>query len=410
VKILIHGINFAPELTGVGKYTGEMVEWLAARGHDVRVVTAPPYYPDWRVRAGFGAGRYARESWRGSRVWRCPVWVPAHPGGLQRILHLSSFAASSFPVMVRQLPWRPDVVWVAEPSLFCVPAAVLVARLGGARAWLHVQDYEVDTAFDLGVLRGAAMRRAFVASERWLMRRFDRVSAISSPMRERALTKGVEPERLIPFPNWASMDSPASAEESNQLRTELDIGQEEVVALYAGTLGRKQGLELLAQAAASLQGESGLVFVFCGNGLGRDKLVAQCHGLRNVRFLDLQPVERLGALLRMADIHLLPQKAAAADLGLPSKLTGMLASGRPVIATCVEGTELAREVVDRGVVVPPGDGEAFADAIRGLAHDGERRTRLGVNARAYAEEFLARDVVLARFESALQELVRPRLT
>lgn len=405
VKILLHGINFAPELTGVGKYTGEMAEWLAARGHEVRVVTAPPYYPDWRVGSGYRSGWYATERWQGTRVWRCPMWVPARPGGLKRLLHLASFAASSFPLMLRQVFWRPDVVWVVEPPLFCAPTAWLVARLSGARAWLHVQDYEVDAAFELGLLRGATMRRAVATWERWLMGRFDRVSAISQPMLERAQAKGVDPGRLVFFPNWVDVASIAPPEGPNALRAKLGVTPDQAVVLYSGTMGRKQGLELLAQAAARLQDTAGLVFVFCGNGAGREELVAQCDGLPNVRFLDLQPLERLGALLGMADIHLLPQQADAADLVMPSKLTGMLASGRPVVATCAEGTELARVVCDRGLIVPPGDVAALVEAIRELAADTELRARLGANARAYAEEHLSRDMVLSRFERALEELL-----
>lgn len=405
MKILVHGINFVPELTGVGKYTGEMAEWLAARGHEVRVVTAPPYYPDWRVSPDYRASRYATERWQGIRVWRCPVWVPIHPGGLKRLLHLASFTASSFPVMLRQLFWRPDVVWVVEPPLFCAPTAWLVARLCGALTWLHVQDYEMDAAFGLGLLRGATLRRAVGVLERCLMRRFDRVSTISQRMLDRAQTKGVAPQRLVSFPNWADLHSAIPPEGLAKVRAELGITPDEIVALYAGTMGSKQGLDLLAQAATRSQDTPGLVFVFCGNGAGREELAAQCDGLLNVRFLDLQPLERLGSLLGMADIHLLPQQAEAADLVMPSKLTGMLASGRPVIATCAEGTQAARVVRDHGLVVPPGDVEALLEAIRELAGNKDLRLRLGAEARAYALEHLSRDKVLAAFESTLEELL-----
>src|SRR5680860_876880 len=405
MKILLHGINFAPELTGVGKYTGEMAQWLAAHGHEVRVVTAPPYYPEWQVHDCYRAGRYSVETWQGARVWRCPLWVPTRPGSLKRLLHLASFAASSTPVMLRQIVWRPDVVWVVEPALFCAPAAWATARLAGTPCWLHVQDFEVDAAFQLELLGGATMRRAAAACERWLMRRFDCVSTISRSMLERAASRGVEPQRLLLAPNWVDMKALAPPKGPNPLRPELGIAAGDAVALYSGTMGKKQGLELLAAAAERLQGLLGLVFVFCGNGPGREQLETSCNHLPNVRFLDLQPPEHLGALLDMADIHLLPQQAGAADLVMPSKLTGMLASGRPVVATSAGGTEIARVVRERGVIVPPGDVDALVGAIRELAADDNMRARLGANARAYAERHLSRDVVLARFEKELCELV-----
>ena len=101
MKILIYGINYAPELTGIGKYSAELAEWLAARGHEVSVVTAPPYYPQWRVHDGYRSGRYAKEELRGVTVRRAPLWVPEKPGGAKRLIHLASFALSSLPSLLR---------------------------------------------------------------------------------------------------------------------------------------------------------------------------------------------------------------------------------------------------------------------------------------------------------------------
>jgi colanic acid biosynthesis glycosyl transferase WcaI len=108
VKVLILALNYAPEPIGVGKYTGEFAEWLTARGHSVRVVTAPPYYPTWRVAAGHEARRYRVEEIGRAEVLRCPLWVPSDPSALRRILHLASFALSSaLPALWRALAWRP---------------------------------------------------------------------------------------------------------------------------------------------------------------------------------------------------------------------------------------------------------------------------------------------------------------
>ena len=180
MKILIHGINFSPELTGIGKYSGEMAEWLINAGHEVRVVTAPPYYPQWRIAVGHAnRWRVCKEQAKGLTVYRCPLWVPSNPSGLKRVLHLASFAMASLPVMLRQVAWRPDVVLAVEPPFFCAPQAWLTARLSGAQAWLHIQDFEIDAAFDLGLLRADWAKRWVLSFERFWLRRFDRISTVS---------------------------------------------------------------------------------------------------------------------------------------------------------------------------------------------------------------------------------------
>ncbi|MDO9439155.1 glycosyltransferase WbuB [Hydrogenophaga sp.] len=409
MKILIYGINFAPELTGIGKYSGEMAQWLAKAGHEVRVITAPPYYPAWKVGAGHSALHYRSETWEGVRVIRTPLWVPRKPGGVKRLLHLASFALSSLPALLAQWRWKPEVVWVVEPPLMCAPAAAAFAALRGAGSWLHIQDYEVDAAFDLGLIKGRALRRCVEWAERALMRRFDRVSTISGRMVDRALSKGVPPRRLVHFPNWVDISGITPLTRPSTYRAELGLRPDDVVALYSGNMGNKQGLEVLADVARLLKDEPRIQFVLGGSGSGRADLQARCAGLTNVRFLDLQPMERLNDWLGLADVHLLPQRADAADLVMPSKLTGMLASGRAVLATAQPETELCG-VVDSdaacGVVVPPENPVAMAHALRALAADPERRAALGASGRRYAEAELGRDVILRRFEARLQELVR----
>ncbi len=134
MKILLYSANFAPEPTGIGKYSGEMASWLAAQGHEVRVVAAPPYYPAWKLAEGYAWPPYRREQWQGVSVFRAPLWVPASPGGLARVLHLLTFAAASLPSMLRQAFWRPDVVFTVAPAFVCAPAGWLTARLCGAQS------------------------------------------------------------------------------------------------------------------------------------------------------------------------------------------------------------------------------------------------------------------------------------
>jgi colanic acid biosynthesis glycosyl transferase WcaI len=394
-RLLVVAINYAPEPTGIGKYVGEMTDWLAARGVEVRVVTAPPYYPHWSVQKGYRGSRYAKEQVGGVTVLRCPIWVPTRPRGITRILHLLSFALSSFPVVLWQaLTWRPDMVFVVEPPLAAAPGARLAALVSGARSWLHVQDFEVDAAFDLGLLRAPLLRRLVLGMERWLMRRFDHVSSISDAMRTKLRAKGVREERIALFPNWVDTALIRPTGPDNALREELKIGPETQVILYSGNMGEKQGLDLILDVARCFSSDRDVLFVLCGDGAVRPRIDQAAADLTNVRLIPLQPHSRLNELLNLAVIHLLPQRAAAEDLVLPSKLTAIMASGRPVVAAARSGSDVARSAGEGGIVVPPGDVSAFERAIRHLLEDDALRARLGAAARAYARQNWERDRVL----------------
>jgi colanic acid biosynthesis glycosyl transferase WcaI len=177
-------------------------------------------------------------------------------------------------------------------------------------------------------------------------------------------------------------------------------------------MGKKQGLELLVEASRRLATRSEMQFVFCGEGTQRDQIAQMTSQANNVKFLPLQPADRLNDLLNLADIHLLPQRADAADLVMPSKLTGMLASGRPVVATAHRGTQLAEQLKGRGLIASPGDVNSFIAATNRLADDPDLRKRLGEEARKYAVRHLDRETILCRFEVCLYEarsqFVRPR--
>lgn len=405
MKIVLYSANFAPEPTGIGKYSGEMARWLVAQGHEVRVICAPPYYPNWQLAQGYEAPVWRRESWHGVDVWRAPLWVPANPGGLKRVLHLLSFALTSFPVALWQAFWRPDVVVCVAPALVNAPAANLVARLSGARSWLHIQDFEVDVAFNMGLLKGARQRRAVTWLEQRLLRRFDVVSSISERMVEGLRLKGVREERIRHFPNWVNIGHIQPLQRASSYRSELGIGADTKVVLFSGTLGGKQGLSVIPEVARLLAHRSDILFVIGGDGVMKPQLQTEAAGLDNVRFLPLQPAERLGDWLGLADIHLLPQSPEAEDLVLPSKLAGMLASGRPVIATCRAGTELAKVVSQCGAVVPPEDALSLSKAVLALVDDAEGRARLGAHGRRHAEEHLCLEGVLSQFEQDCQELL-----
>jgi colanic acid biosynthesis glycosyl transferase WcaI len=415
LRILVYGLNYAPELTGIGKYTGEMAEWLATHGHDVHVVTAPPYYPEWNIREDYLNTLYRIERVPGKPlVYRTPLWVPEKPTGLKRIGHLCSFMLGSLPIMLPHIFWKPDLVFTVEPTLFGAPVATLVARTCGAACWLHVQDFEVDAAFDLGLLkRGGIVHEIAHELERFFTLNFDRVSSISAKMIERVAFKGVPRENTVLFPNWVDLDAvypldqpPAQNSFRRELADHVPGIEDKVILLYSGNMGTKQGLPTLIPLIEALGDDPRVHFIFCGDGAFRPKLEELVHERSNVTLLPLQPFERLNDLLNAADIHLLPQRAGAADLVMPSRLTGMLASGRPVVATADPGTQIASVVEGHGLVVPTRDPAALLAAVLRLIEDKPLRQTLGAAGREYAAGHLGKDQVLRRFESDLKSLLR----
>jgi len=397
---------------GIGKYSGELAEWLAGRGHEVRVITAPPYFPQWRA----VANRYRRELRQGVAIWRCPLWVPRRPSGLSRLIHLASFALSSLPVLLAQRKWRPDVVLTVAPAFFCAPGGLLLGKLCGksTTTWLHIQDFELDAAFELGMLKGKWIRTLAENWERKTLQGFGRISTISEAMRQRAIAKGVKPKNACLLPNWVDLKVIAPEGDgqkvNNPYRTELGIGDGTVVLLYSGSMNKKQGLDILASAIQELVGIPQLLWLIAGEGPTKAELISSTAKYKNVKILPLQPAEKMNKWLNLADVHLIPQKAKAADLVLPSKLLGILASGRPVVASSPSGSELGLLAEMAGIRVEPGDDKGFAKAIRQLVCDKELRERLGAKGRSIAESNFGRELVLKKLESDFERYSRSNST
>ncbi len=227
-----------------------------------------------------------------------------------------------------QVFWKPDIVMLIEPTLSSCPQMLITSWLSGAAAWLHIQDFEVDVAFQLSDFSSNRLRRFVHLMERELMSKFARISTISGRMLQRLSSKGVPATRTILFPNWVDTAEIYPLAGPNCLRAELGISPDTLIALYSGNMGLKQGLHVLIEVSRKLVARRDLYFILCGDGPYREELMAtagqQCA---NLSFLPLQPADRLNDLLNLADIHLLPQLGGAANLVMPSKLTGMLASG-----------------------------------------------------------------------------------
>ena len=411
MRIQILGIDYAPDEIGTAVYTTGLSNELALRGHDVNVLCGLPYYPQWQIKDGWNKWHYKTEkNQENLTVTHCPLYVPNTPTAKKRILHYLSFAATALPRLIgNALRKRPDVIMVVAPSLISGLSAWVTARLIGAKLWLHIQDFEVEAAFATNTMsKDSKLGRGAVAFEKWMLRRFDLISSISTPMLDKLREKGVPEERIYEFRNWANLAKIKVLDRPSPLKAELGI-ETDFVAYYSGNLAAKQGLEILPKVAEHLAHRKDLTFVVCGEGTYLETLKKAAKGLENFKIFPLQPFEKLSEALGMANVHLLPQIADVAELVLPSKLTNMLASGRPVIATVGPDTAIAQEIKGAGITTPPGDARAMATALEELLDAPEQLSELGKQARKNAQANWDMNAIMDRLETRLYTLIDKHL-
>ena len=407
MRILIYGINYAPDLTGIGKYTGEMAGWLVKNGHTVHAVTAMPYYPQWQIKTAYKGKWWHKEYIDGVKVYRCPLYVPKKVSSLKRIVHEFSFVLSTIPVWLRIFfRKRYDVVISVAPPFHLGLLPLIYTKLRFTKMVTHIQDLQVDVAKQLGMIKNSRFLNVMLAFEKFILKRSTSVSTISRGMRSKIESKGIDPSKCMIFPNWVDENIVFPMGKNGSLRKEFGFSEEDKVILYSGNLGEKQGLENIVEVAKNFKEETNVKFVIigCGGCEAKLKLAAKNAGLANIYFHELLPYEKLSASLAMADIHLVLQKKYAEDLVMPSKLISILAAGGCPLVTASQGSNLHELISknDMGIVVEPDDAAALGEGIRSALKINLESIRY--NARNYAKKFLAKDPILKNWETKLFRL------
>ena len=405
--LLLIGGNFAPELTGVGKYNGEMIGWLADHGYDCTVITSFPHYPQWKIQSPYTKSRYwyKKETlYNGHvKVYRCPQYIPARPSGSRRLLMDFSFAISaSFQLLLQLFKKKADIVMVVAPPFHLGVLGVLYSKLRKASFIYHIQDLQIEAARDLGMISSSSLIKLLFGLERSILRRADIISSISEGMMQKI---GEKCGHIItPFPNWVDVRLFHPLEDKHQIKIAYGYNSSDTVILYAGAIGEKQGLEAILQVAQAVSHLSHIKFLICGAGPYREKLHQQVRsqGLDNIQFRDPEPFRHFNRFLNMADVHLVIQKASAGDLVMPSKLTTILAVGGLAVVTANAHTSLYKVVTENeiGIVVPADDTPALTAGILQAVH--KSQAHISGNARRYALEYLSIDKIMSRMEDTIR--------
>ena len=401
MKIVVWGINYRPEVTGIAPCNTALCEYLRAEGHEVRMVTTFPYYPAWRKRPEDAGCLCRTDVENGVPVHRCWHYVPRRATALRRIVHELSFVATSF-LRVLSLP-RADWYVVVSPPLLLGAAAWLAGALKRSPFVFHVQDLQPDAAVGLGMLRPGPLTRALYALEAFAYRKARLVSGISPAMVKAFGEKGVSEAKRVYFPNGVEIPAADALPARGAFRRRFGFAPDDFLAVYSGNLGMKQGLRVLLDAAAAAR-DPRVRVVVAGEGAFRaamEEYLAARPGLP-LRLLDLQPEAAYLEMLADADVCLIPQQAGSGDYFLPSKLLRILALGRPVLACTDAGNPLAEALEEGGFGLRVGadDAEGLARTLDALAADPAPLAGRGERGRRYVERFSLR-AVLAAFAARL---------
>lgn len=399
-KIVIIGINYYPEDSAIGLYSTQKAEFLVERGFDVTVITGFPYYPQWKISEDYKSKSYLlKESINGVTVLRSKQYVPSDPTFSKRILHLISFTFGNFINLFRIS--KPDIVISIIPFTTSALLGWFLKIRYKSKLWVHIQDFEFDAAIDSGLLEGNKKRiiKGLQWVEKKVLSKPDVISTISYGMINKLKQKtSVESYYLT---NWIDVslfdkvfNNPHKYLESNNFKI-----------LYSGNIGAKQDWDFFFRFINEIKNIPNIEVIIVGEGAEKRNVVNKLKPFKFVKHHNLVPFEELPLLLSSTDLHLLFQKTDVIDTVMPSKLLGMMASGKPSIVTGNLKSEVATVFKESkgGYYFDGISVRKIVEHVNILMKDKKLRDSLGSNAKSYVKNRFSKYEVLNDF---LTELIK----
>ncbi|MDJ0532308.1 MAG: glycosyltransferase family 4 protein [Xenococcaceae cyanobacterium MO_207.B15] len=412
MRILIYSYNYYPEPIGIAPLMTQLAEGLVKRGHDVRVVTAMPWYPEGEINPEYRGKFFVTENIKGVKVQRSYIWTRKKRNLINRAAFELSFMTLSLFQALRG--WRPNIILLTVPGLPVCISAALLRFIYNCPTILNLQDILPDAAVHTGMINNSKVIAILKWLEKFAYQNSDKIAVIADGFTKNILKKGVPPEKIVEIPNWADIDFIRPLpKDTSYFRHEYNL-EDKFVVIYSGNIALTQGLETVIDASVYLQHLPEIAIVIVGEKRALSRLEKYCQqkNISNVRLIPFQPKEKLPEMLAAADVGLVVQKKNVLDFNMPSKIPVLLASGRAIIAS-VPHTGTAISAIKKsggGIVTPSEDSEALSKAIINLYYDREKTKKLGKQGRAYAEKHYSFDLALDQYEMLFQQTVTDMAT
>lgn len=402
MRFLLLTQYFPPEIGAAQVRLASVTRELLRLGHQVEIVTAVPNYPEGKIFPSYQGHFYLRESWEGIPLHR--VWIYAATGaGGKRLLNYFSFMLTALWGL-RQTQ-RPDYILVESPPLFLGITAYLAAKRWQVPWILNVADLWPDSVRALGLLKEGMLLTVATKLEAWLYRRANLINVVTEGLREILIhQKQVPPKKILFLPNGVDTQIFAPQPVDNTWQNHLGLPNQPIF-LYTGTHGYAHGMEVILQAAELLK-ETPLLFLLVGGGSDKSRLeqLSKAKALTNVLFWPSQPPAQIARLYSLAQAGISTlQSAPLFDGTRPVKILATMACAKPVIYSgSGEGARMVQQA-KAGLVVPPQDPVALAEAVRYVIAHPQEAAELGQNGRIYVEAHLQWSAVVSTWLQQLSD-------
>ena len=398
---IISNLFFPDELAGASLYT-DLAVFLRDKGHDVRVTTTFSYYPAWSLKSEDKGIKCRDEEFQGIKIRRISMFVPERPTGKGRLLSDLSFLWSLLQ-RGRFANWSPDVVLTALPMLSQCMAQRFMYPFRGIPRLIIVQDFAVEAALELGILKIPGAAGVLRSLQRWSLRSAGTISTISPIMLQKLDAQIGSDRRTIFIPNWIHQ----SLQKEIEKQQTKGLIRSPLCVFYAGNLGVKQGLpDFLQQFAEAECATKGWHLNICGGGAEKSRIESAVATLVGVSVGPVLDEPAYISSLLTTTACLVTQRPGTGANFLPSKLLPALATATPVLAVCERASPLAEEVVEGGFgeVIEPGNAGALRDCLIRWQEEPEILQRMSEMAKRRSAMY-HRDSILPRYEAELLHLV-----
>ena len=402
LRLIVLCPHFEPDMAPTGVVMTRIVHELAARGHELHVVTSLPWYRKHQVESGWAGALWRVEKTNWGSISRVQPFAGKTKSNLVR--RAVGFVLFSYFVGLRALFtgrfWRRvDGVLAMSPPLTLGLIGWHTKLFRGGKLVFNIQDVFPDAAIETGAISNQRVIAAASWLERVSYQRSDSVVLLSDDLANNVQRKLEQKfhKRIKVIPNFVDTQAIVPMSRLTNYRRELGI-DESLVVMYAGNVGFSQSLELLLEAARVLPE---VMFVINGEGAARNSLEAKASTLNNVKFGDYQDVSRLSEVLATGDLHVVPLRRGLGSVSVPSKTYSILAAGRPICAAIDLDTEVPRilAAAKAGVCVEPDNQQAFVSAIKAMTLDRKNLEEMGANGRKWVEGHASPQSVAQRYEA-----------